>query len=147
MTQSPSPSALGCAPPGARLALRPPSAVSIPSELAGLEPPRPIADAKLGVPGRPNVGEETRLPLPFEYMVEAGLASLEGERPPPGGRGELERGGAPEPVNFFWIRVREKMACDRDDWAFMSVSLVRRMEVPWRMRLHCCQLTTPRIEE
>lgn len=27
------------------------------------------------------------------------------------------------------------MACERDDWAFMSVSFVRRIEDPWRRSL------------
>jgi hypothetical protein len=33
------------------------------------------------------------------------------------------------------VRVREKMAWEREDWAFMSVSLVRRIEEPLRRRL------------
>ena len=32
----------------------------------------------------------------------------------------------PVPLNFFWVSVTEKMACERDDCAFMSVSFVRR---------------------
>ena len=51
--------------------------------------------------------------------------------------GDEERGGRPEPVYFLWVRVREKIACERDDCAFMSVSLVRRMDVPLRIRLRC----------
>ena len=105
-----------------------------------------MADAKLGVEGRP-VGDPG-----LEYM-DPGRANREGERPP-GGRGEDERGGGPEPVYFFCVRVREKMACERDDCAFISVSLVRRMAVPLRRRLdgqpqvsalktrNCDQLTT-----
>src|SRR5258706_1063782 len=33
------------------------------------------------------------------------------------------------------MRVREKTACDREDWAFISVSCVRRIELPCRRRL------------
>ncbi len=98
-----------------------------PRELAG-RVLRAIADWKLGVAGRPKVGEETRLPLAAP-MTEPGLPMREGERPP-GGRGDDERGGGPLPVNFFCVSVKEKMACEREDWAFMSVSFVRRIEVP-----------------
>lgn len=75
-----------------------------------------MAEAKLGVEGRPRGGDETRLAPPGLEYIEPGRASLEGERPP-GGRGECERGGKDEeePVYFFWVNVREKMACDRDD--------------------------------
>jgi hypothetical protein len=38
-------------------------------------------------------------------------------------------------VNFFWVKVRENIACDREDCAFMSVSLVRRIELPFLRRL------------
>ena len=79
------------------------------------------------------MGEATRAAGPA--YIEPGLANLEGERPPPGGRGDEDRGGIPEPVNFFCVKLREKMACEREDWAFMSVSFVRRMDVPFRMRL------------
>ena len=78
-----------------------------PSELAG-RPPRAMADWKLGVAGRPNVGEETRLP-PAAPITEPGRAIREGDRPF-GGRGEAERGGGPLPVNFFCVSVREKIA-------------------------------------
>ena len=47
-----------------------------------------------------------------------------------GGRGEDERGGVPLPVNFLCVKVREKIACERDDCAFMSVSFVRRIAAP-----------------
>lgn len=56
-----------------------------------------MADAKLGVPGRPKVGEDT---LVDGCIVELGLASLEGDRPP-GGRGDDDRGGGPDPTYFF----------------------------------------------
>lgn len=98
-----------------------------PKELAG-RVPRAMADWKLGVDGRPNVGEETRLP-PAGPMTDPGRAMREGERPF-GGRGEDERGGSPLPVYFFCVSVREKMACEREDCAFMSVSFVRRIEAP-----------------
>lgn len=71
-----------------------------PRALEGRKPPRPIAEAKLGVPGRPGVGEEALLPaVEVLLYIEPGRASREGERP--GGRGELERGGCPVPTNFF----------------------------------------------
>jgi hypothetical protein len=38
-------------------------------------------------------------------------------------------------VNFFWVKVSEKMACEREDWAFISVSLVRLIAVPFRISL------------
>ena len=38
-------------------------------------------------------------------------------------------------MNFFWTKVREKIACEREDCAFMSVSLVRLIEAPLRMNL------------
>jgi hypothetical protein len=93
-----------------------------------------MVDTKLGVEGRPNVGDPTRAPDAGEEYIEPGLASLEGERPL-GGSGEDDRGGGPDPVYFFCMRVMEKMACEREDWAFMSVSFVRRMAVPFRSRL------------
>lgn len=66
-----------------------------------------MAAAKLfGVPGRPRVGELTRGP---EAYIEPGRVSREGERPL-GGSGEEERGRGFEPVYFFWVKVREKMA-------------------------------------
>lgn len=97
--------------------------------------PLPIATAKLGVDGRPIVGEATLLvgEGPPAY-IEPGRASLDGERPP-GGSGEEDLGGFPEPVNFFCVRVSENIAWDREDWAFMSVSLVRRIEVPFLSKL------------
>ena len=52
----------------------------------------------LGVPGRPNVGEEMRLPGEPARM-EPGRARREGDRPL-GGSGEEERGGGPEPLYF-----------------------------------------------
>jgi hypothetical protein len=70
-----------------------------------------MAEAKLGVEGRPNGGEATRFAAgddPPAY-IEPGRTSLEGERPP-GGSGEEDRGGWPEPVYFFCVKVREKMA-------------------------------------
>lgn len=109
--------------------------MSKPRELAGLAPPRAIAEWKLGVGGRPKVGEETLAPGPPAPYTEPGRASLDGERPV-GGNGDDERGGGPEPVNFFWVRVKEKIACDRDDCAFMSVSLVRRIAAPLRIKLN-----------
>ena len=59
-----------------------------------------------------NVGEETR---EGEFAnMDPGRARREGERPAPG-RGEGERCGWPEPVYLRWVRVREKIACERDD--------------------------------
>lgn len=107
-------------------------------------PPLPMPEVKLGVDGRPKVGEDTRLPEDEGGIMELGRARRDGERPPPGGRGDEERAGGlgPVPVNFFWVRVREKIAWDRDDCAFISVSLVRLIEVPLRMRLwKVCQYT------
>jgi hypothetical protein len=89
-----------------------------------------MADANEGVGGRPGVGDA----VPPPVNTDPGRARREGERPV-GGRGEEERGGGPDPVNFFCTSVREKMAWDRDDCAFISVSLVRRMAVPLRIRL------------
>lgn len=99
-------------------------------------PPRPIAETKLGVEGRPpKVGDATRLaPAAEDPYMDPGRARREGERPP-GGSGEEDRGGGLEPAYFFCVSVREKIACERDDWAFMSVSLVRRMDVPFRSKL------------
>lgn len=98
-------------------------------------PPLPIADAKLGVWGRPKVGDATRDPVPVAPLyTEPGRASREGERPP-GGSGDEDRVGEVGPVYFFCVRVRENIACEREDCAFMSVSFVRLMDVPFRMRL------------
>ena len=111
--------------------------VKCPSALDGRKPPPlPMADAKLGVEGRPNVGEATLFPdgvEPPEYK-EPGRVNLEGDRPP-GGKGEDDLGGGPEPVNFFCVKVRENIAWDREDCAFISVSLVRRIELPFLRRL------------
>ena len=93
-----------------------------------------MAIAKLGVEGRPNVGEETLFPEAAPAYREPGRASLEGDRPV-GGKGEDDLGGCPEPVNFFCVKVRENIAWDREDCAFMSVSLVRRIELPFLRRL------------
>ena len=71
-----------------------------------------MPEANPGVDGRPNVGDET---LAEGCMVELGRASLDGERPAPGGSGEEDRGGGPDPLNFFWVNVNEKIAWDRDD--------------------------------
>lgn len=73
-----------------------------------------MADWKLGVAGRPNVGEEKRLVVEEPYIVDPGRAMREPGRPP-GGSGEEERGGGFEPEYFFWVSVKEKMACERDD--------------------------------
>ena len=89
-----------------------------------------MAATKLGVEGRPNVGDDTRAPDTGLVYIDPGLASREGERPP-GGSGEEDRGGGPDPVYFFCVRVREKIACEREDCAFMSVSFVRRIAVPF----------------
>ena len=78
-----------------------------------------------------------------------GRASLDGERPE-GGRGEDDLGGGPEPTYFFWINVREKIACERDDCAFMSVSFVLLIEVPCRIKLNdskSCRLHTLRRKD
>ena len=95
-----------------------------------------MAIAKLGVEGRPNVGEATLFPETEELpaYTEPGRASLEGDRPV-GAKGEDDLGGCPEPVNFFCVKVRENIACDREDCAFISVSLVRRIELPFLSRL------------
>jgi hypothetical protein len=73
-----------------------------PSELAGR---RPGVRWKLGVPGL-DMGIDKREDAPGN--IDPGLVSREGDRP--GGSGEAERGGAPEPVNFRCVRVREKIA-------------------------------------
>ena len=104
-----------------------------PSELAG-RPPLAMAEWKLGVAGRPNVGDATR-EAEFWPITEPGRPIRDGERPP-GGIGEDERGGGPLPVYFLCVSVREKIACERDDWAFMSVSFVRRIEAPCRIKLY-----------
>lgn len=40
------------------------------------------------------------------------------------------------PMRLRCVSVMEKMACERDDWAFMSVSFVRRRTLPcWRLRM------------
>ena len=57
-----------------------------------------MADGMFGVPGRPKVGDETRLPGDPARM-EPGRARREGDRPL-GGRGEEERGDRPEPLYF-----------------------------------------------
>jgi hypothetical protein len=93
-----------------------------------------MAIAKLGVEGRPNVGEPTLFPEAPTAYREPGRASLEGDRPA-GGKGEDDLGGCPEPVNFFCVKVRENIAWDREDCAFMSVSLVRRIKLPFLSRL------------
>lgn len=68
-----------------------------------------------GVEGRPNVGDTIPLAIgEGPLYIEPGRANLEGERPP-GGSGEDERGGWPEPVYFFWVSVNEKMAWERED--------------------------------
>jgi hypothetical protein len=87
-----------------------------PRELAGRSPPpRPIATWKLGVDGLFIVGDDTLAfgELPLVYN-DPGRARRDGERPP-GGNGEDERVGTPEPVYFFWVSVKEKIACERDD--------------------------------
>jgi hypothetical protein len=104
-----------------------------PKALEGRSPPRVTAVARLGVAGRPNVGDVTRLGLFGPAYTEPGRASREGDRPACG-RGEDERGGV-VPINFFCVRVSEKMACEREDCAFISVSLVRRIDVPLRIKL------------
>ena len=80
------------------------------------------------------MGDPTRL-AEFWPITEPGRAMRDGERPL-GGTGEDERGGGPLPVYLRWVSVREKMACEREDCAFMSVSLVRRIEAPCRIRLY-----------
>jgi hypothetical protein len=57
-----------------------------------------MADEIPGVPGRPNVGEETRFPDDPARM-EPGRARRDGDRPL-GGRGEEDRCGRPEPLYF-----------------------------------------------
>lgn len=106
-------------------------------ELAGRKPlARFIAVAKLGVPGLPKVGLPTLADEGLPTYIDEGRANREvvGEV---GGMGlvrPLEAREGIVPVYFFCVRVKEKMACDRDDWAFMSVSFVRRMEEPCLMR-------------
>ena len=41
--------------------------------------------------------------------MDPGRASRDGERPL-GGRGEGDRGGGPDPLYFFCVRVKEKIA-------------------------------------
>lgn len=80
-----------------------------PRALAGRSPP-PLDTAvvRLGVDGRPNAGEVTRLEEFGPAYIEPGRANLDGDRP--GGSGEDERGGGVAPVNFFCVRVSEKIA-------------------------------------
>ena len=78
-----------------------PSEECEPRALDGRRPPPPrlIADWKLGVGGRPNVGEDTRVD-PVELVLnwcETGLARREGDLPLPG-TGVVDLGGGPEPV-------------------------------------------------
>jgi hypothetical protein len=68
----------------------------MPKALAGLRPPRPMADANEGVPGRFGVGDAV-----VPANTDPGRASLEGDRPEEDMSGEEERGGGPEPTNFF----------------------------------------------
>lgn len=70
-----------------------------------------MADAKLGVGGRPNVGLPTR-PVPDPAYTEEGRARRDGEGVV-GGIGLVRPDpllGTPDPVYFFWISVKEKMA-------------------------------------
>lgn len=46
--------------------------------------------------------------------IDPGRWSREGDLPP-GGAGDGDLGGCPVPVNFFWVKVREKMAWERED--------------------------------
>lgn len=85
-----------------------PSGDKRPRELAG-RPPLAMADWKLGVDGRPKVGEETRLVVEEPYIMEPGRAMRDAGRPP-GGSGEEERGGGFEPEYFFCVSVKEKIA-------------------------------------
>ena len=101
MTHSPCSSSAGPCP-------LPPSGERNPRELAGL-PPLFIADENVGVAEHPNVGEDTLGPVPGAPNVEPGLAMRDGDRPP-GGKGDGERGGIPDPVNFFCVNVSEKIA-------------------------------------
>lgn len=76
-------------------------------------PPLVIAAPKLFGICLPNVGEATREGLP--PYIEPGRAILEGEGVPGGGIGDVRpllvpRGGVPEPLNFFWVNVTEKIA-------------------------------------
>jgi hypothetical protein len=57
-----------------------------------------MGDGMLGVPGRPNVGDETRFPDEAARM-EPGRARRDGDRPLVG-KGEEERSGRPEPLYF-----------------------------------------------
>lgn len=93
--------------------------------------PLPRDEAIVGVAERPNVGDDTRdaaVDVGCVY-IDPGRVSRDGDRPL-AGFGEFDRGGGPDPFHFFCVKVREKMACDRDDWAFISVSFVRLMDVP-----------------
>ena len=58
-----------------------------------------MADENVGVPERPKVGED--ILGPGTPNVEPGRAIRDGERPPPGGNGDDERGGRFDPVYFF----------------------------------------------
>jgi len=79
----------------------------MPNALEGRKVPLCMAEAKLGVPGRLSVGEVTRFAPPAN--IEPGRARREGDRPVEG-KGEDDRGGGPEPVYFFCVRIREKIA-------------------------------------
>ena len=76
----------------------------IPNALDGLSPDRDMAAAKLGVGARPKVGDDTR---EEPMTIDPGRAILDGEGVD-GGPGD-DRAGV-VPVNFFWVKVREKMA-------------------------------------
>lgn len=117
--------------PGSSSMLKLASGARRPSELAGLSPPR----VEVGVPGRDGIERRLAGDAGWFANMEPGRARRDGERADVLGSGEVERGGGPDPANFFCVRVREKMACEREDWAFMSVSLVRRIAVPFRMSL------------
>lgn len=61
-----------------------------------------MVEAKLGVDGRPNVGEEARLAAVLGPVIrDPGRARREGERPVGGSGDEDRTGGAELPVYFF----------------------------------------------
>lgn len=77
-----------------------------PSELAGRSPPR----AMVGVPGLGGIERRFVGEVGWLANTEPGRARRDGERAELLGRGDEDRGGGPDPTNFFCVRVREKIA-------------------------------------
>ena len=84
-----------------------------------------------GIPlaGLPGIADGVDGAGPFAAAKAEGGADAEAGKDEPG---PADGGGATPPTRFRWVRVSEKIACEREDWAFMSVSFVRRRAVPER---------------